>query len=118
MRAFTFSDYLANAAAYVVLTLFAFIMLFPFIFMFTTSFKEPKDTFRYPPKLLPRQGLTTQVAGFDDPLPLYYVEYEGQQRQFALAQDNIKVGVFADPNKPDVTYERQIKEVKPTGGFM
>lgn len=118
MRAFTFSDYLVNGAAYVILTLFALIMLFPFIFMFTTSFKEPKDTFRYPPKLLPRQGLTTEVAGFDKPLPLYFVDYEGQQRQFALAQDNIKVGVFADPNNPDVTYERQLKEVKPTGGFM
>lgn len=118
MRAFTFSDYLASGAAYVVLTLFALIMLFPFIFMFTTSFKEPKDTFRYPPKLLPRQGLTAQVVGFDEPLPLYFVEYEGQQRQFALAQDNIKVGVFVDPDNPDVTYERQLKEIKPTGGFM
>lgn len=118
MRAFTFSDYLAGGAAYVVLTLFALIMLFPFVFMFTTSFKEPKDTFRYPPKLLPRQGLTAQVVGFDEPLPLYFVEYEGQQRQFTLAQDNIKVGVFVDPDNPDVTYERQLKEIKPTGGFM
>jgi multiple sugar transport system permease protein len=118
MRAFTLTDYLANGAAYVILTVFAFFMLFPFLFMFTTSLKEPQDTFRYPPKLLPRQGLTTPVAGFDDPLPLYYVDYEGQQRQFALAQDNIKIGVYADPNNPDVTYERELKQVKPTGGFM
>lgn len=118
MRAFTLTDYLANGAAYVILTVFAFFMLFPFLFMFTTSLKEPQDTFRYPPKLLPRQGLTTQVAGFEEPLLLYHVDYEGQQRQFALAQDNIKIGVYADPNQPDVTYERPLKEVKPTGGFM
>jgi multiple sugar transport system permease protein len=117
MRAYSLSDYLANGAAYLILTVFALFMLFPFLFMFTTSLKEPKDTFRYPPKLLPRLGQTTQVAGFEEPLPLYYVEAEGQQRQYALAQDNIKIGVYADPNKPDVSYERPIKEVKPAGGF-
>jgi multiple sugar transport system permease protein len=117
MRAFTLSDYLANGAAYLILTVFALFMLFPFIFMFTTSLKEPKDTFRYPPKLLPRQGLTTQVPGFDEPLPLYFVNQGGQQRQFALAQDNIKIGVYADPNNLDVTYERPVKDVKPAGGF-
>lgn len=117
MRAFTLSDYLANGAAYVILTVFALFMLFPFIFMFTTSLKEPKDTFRYPPKLLPRQGQATQVPGSDEPLPLYYVEVDGQQRQYALAQDNIKIGIYADPNRPDVSYERPVKEVKPAGGF-
>ncbi len=112
------SKLISSTAIYIILTVFAFVMIFPFLFMFFTSFKEPKDTFRYPPRLLPRQAITTQVEGFDEPLPLYFVEYEGQQQQFVLVQDNIKIGVYADPNNPDVTYERLLTEVRPTGGFL
>lgn len=93
---------IANLATYLILTVFAFVMIFPFLFMFFTSFKEPKDTFRYPPRLLPRTAVTTQVEGYDEPLPLYFVADEGQPRQFALVQDNIKIGVYADPNQPEV----------------
>ena len=49
---------LKNLAVYGFLGFFALIMLFPFVFMLTTSFKEPKDTFRYPPRLLPREPVT------------------------------------------------------------
>ncbi|MCB0190458.1 MAG: carbohydrate ABC transporter permease [Anaerolineae bacterium] len=117
MQSYRLTKILTNTTVYIILTVFALFMLFPFIFMFTTSLKEPQDTFRYPPRLLPREPITTFVEGFDEPLPLYYVEYEGKQQQFALAQDNIKIGVYADPNNPDVTYEREIREVRPTGGF-
>ncbi len=112
------STYLTNALAYIVLTAFAFIMVFPFLFMFFTSFKEPKDTFRYPPRMLPRQTLDVTVAGYDKPLPLYYVDDNGQQRQYALAESSIKIGIFAAPDKLETKYERPIKEIKPTGGFM
>ncbi len=112
------SKLISSTATYIILTVFAFVMIFPFLFMFFTSFKEPRDTFRYPPRLLPRQAITTEVEGYDEPLPLYFVEYEGQQRQFALVQDNIKIGVYAEPDNPDVTYERPLTEVRPTGGFL
>jgi multiple sugar transport system permease protein len=102
---------------YVVLTVFALMMLFPFLFMFTTSFKEPKDTFRYPPRMLPRKAVTTMLAGYDEPLPLYKVEIDGQQNEFALVESNIRIGVYADPEQPEVTYELPISDVKPTGGF-
>lgn len=118
LQSYRLSKYITNSAVYITLTIFAIIMLFPFIFMFTTSLKEPKDTFRYPPKLLPRAPITIQVEGYHEPLPLYYVEYDGQQRQFALVQDNIKIGVYANPTQPEVTYERPLSEVRPTGGFM
>ncbi|MCB0154225.1 MAG: carbohydrate ABC transporter permease [Anaerolineae bacterium] len=118
MQSYRLSNFLTNTAIYIILTLFALVMLFPFVFMFTTSLKEPKDTFRYPPKLLPRQAITTAVEGYDEPLPLYYVEIGGEQREFVLVQDNIKIGVFADPNNREVTYERPLSEVRPTGGFM
>ncbi len=103
---------LTHALIYTVLTFFAFIMLFPFLYMFFTSFKLPKDTFRYPPRLLPRDPAFVEMEGYPDPLPLYYVEYEGEQRQFALVEQNLIVGIFAEPANPDVTYELALEEVR------
>jgi multiple sugar transport system permease protein len=94
----------------------AVFMLFPFIYMLTTSLKEPKDTFVYPPRLLPREDVSVPVAGQPDPLPLYYVKVDGQDKQYALVESGISVGLYAEPGKPDQTYERQPTEVTPTGG--
>ncbi len=100
------------------LTFFALVMIFPFIYMVATSLKIPADTFRYPPRILPRDPITIAVEGFKDPLPLYYVEIQGQKQEYALAKSNIKVGQYADPGNPTITAERRLTEVKPTGGAM
>lgn len=108
--------FLNNFFVYFILTFFAFIMLFPFMYMLFTSFKIPADTFRYPPRMLPRDPVTIQVDGFDEPLDLYYVEVDGVQKEFALAQANIKIGVYAPPDNLSATVERRLTQVKPTGG--
>ena len=64
---------------YFVLTFFALVMIFPFLYMLATSFKLPADTFRYPPRMLPRDPASITVEGFEEPLPLYYVEVDGQE---------------------------------------
>lgn len=110
--------FLSNFAIYFVLTLFAFVMLFPFLYMLATSFKLPADTFRYPPRMLPRDPVQITVAGYDEPLPLYYVEVDGQQKEYALAKSNIKVGIYAPADNLEATVERYLTDVKPTGGAM
>ena len=107
---------LRNLTVYVVLGSFALVMLFPFLFMLFTSFKEPRDTFRYPPRLLPRRLLTIELPGYPEALPLYYGEEGGQRRPFALVESNIRIGVYADPEQPEVTYSREQAEIEPTGG--
>ena len=111
---------LRNALVYMLLIGAAFIMLFPFLVMVFTSLKVPADTFSYPPRLLPQEQLTTVLPGDEkqEPRPLYDIEVDGQKKQMALVQDNIKIGVFAAPDNPDVTYDLPVKDVKPTGGFM
>ena len=89
---------------YAVLIGLAVFMLFPFIYMLTTSLKEPKDTFVYPPRLLPRDDVSAAVVGQPDPLPLYYVKADGQDKQYVLVESGISVGIYAEPNKPDQTY--------------
>jgi multiple sugar transport system permease protein len=110
--------FLNNLAVYVVLTFFALIMLFPFLYMLSTSFKLPADTFRYPPRMLPRDPVSVTVAGYKEPLPLYYIEVDGGRKEFALAKSNIKVGTFAPADNPSASVERYLSEVSPTGGAM
>jgi multiple sugar transport system permease protein len=116
MQSYRLTRFLSNLAVYVVLTFFALVMVFPFAYMLATSLKLPADTFRYPPRMLPRDPASVTIPGFDKPLPLYYVDVDGKQLEYALAKSNIKVGKFADPNNPSVIIERQFEEVKATGG--
>jgi multiple sugar transport system permease protein len=111
------SNLLRNGSAYLVLTVFALVMVFPFLYMLTTSLKEPKDTFRYPPRLLPRTALTTELPGYDEPLPLYYVDVDGQKREYALIESNIRIGIFADPAAPATRLELPFEGTEPLGGF-
>ncbi len=115
MKSQKLNKILTYVLTYTVLTFFAFVMLFPFIYMVFTSFKLPKDTFRYPPRLLPRDPVTREVDG--EELRLYHVEVDGEEQEFVLVEDNIMIGTFVAPDRPDVTYERLLNDVEPTGGF-
>lgn len=118
IQSYRFVRFLSNFLVYFILTFFALIMLFPFMYMLATSFKIPSDTFRYPPRMFPRDPITMQVEGYDEPLPLYFVDVDGVRKEFALARSNIKVGTYAPADDPSSTVERFISEVKPTGGAM
>lgn len=107
---------------YAILTVFAVVMLFPFLVMLFTSLKTPADTFSYPPRLLPTEQVTVELPGFDRPVPLHYVERApGERVPMALVEDNIRVGIFAplDPSgKPKLSSQvmRRFGEVKLAGG--
>ena len=116
LSSYRITTFLGRLVLYTLLTLFAYIMLFPFLVMLSTSLKAASDTYRFPPKLLPREPITLAVDGFDESLPLYYVDYEGQREQFVLIQEGIRVGEFAAPDNLETTYVRELDLVNPTGG--
>ncbi len=116
IQSYRFLQFLNKFITYFVLTFFALVMIFPFLYMLTTSFKIPADTFRYPPRMLPRNPVTIEVTGYDEPLPVYYVDVDGVQKEYALAKSNIKVGTYAPADNLTATVERYLTEVKPTGG--
>ncbi len=116
IQSYRFLQFLNKFLVYFVLTFFALVMIFPFAYMLATSFKIPADTFRYPPRMLPRNPETVVVDGYDEPLPLYFVDVDGVQKEYALAQSNIKVGTYAPAENLTSTVERYLTEVKPTGG--
>ena len=116
IQSYRFLQFLNKFLVYFVLTFFALVMIFPFAYMLATSFKIPADTFRYPPRMLPRNPETIVLDGYDEPLPLYYVDVDGVQKEYALAQSNIKVGTYAPADNLTSTVDRYLTEVKPTGG--
>ncbi len=113
IESYRLTRFLGNLFIYIILTFFALVMLFPFMYMLATSFKLPADTFRYPPRMLPRDSASVEVQGYDAPLPLYYVEADGERTEFALAQSNIRVGTYASPDNLDATVERFLSDVTP-----
>ena len=103
-------------AAYTVLIVFGVIVIFPFLVMLATSLKLPADTFSYPPRLLPRAAVSVELAGYDKPLPLYKIEVDGREREMALVENTVRVGVYAEPDNLDATVTVPLSEVAPTGG--
>jgi multiple sugar transport system permease protein len=115
IRSYRLIRFLKNLSIYLILSFFALVMLFPFLYMLATSLKLPADTFRYPPRLLPREPVLIEVQGYPDKLPLYYVEMDGARREFALVRSNIPIGRFAPADNPSAVVERFLSEVAPTG---
>lgn len=105
-------QYLQWGVVYLLLSVVAFLMLFPFLFMFFTSFKETKDVFNYPPRLLPYTAETIIYEG--EAVPLYLID----GKQYALVNSRVEIGIYRDPNNPDLSVERPQQGIKPTGGFM
>jgi multiple sugar transport system permease protein len=87
--------------AYTVLVAFAAIMLFPFMYMVATALKTPEDTFRYPPKVLPRAPITVEVDG--EPRPLFSLPIDGVPTNAVLAEEGVKAGLFVNPSDPTDT---------------
>lgn len=87
--------YISRLLIYTVLTGFALFMLFPFIYMVSTSFKNSTDVFRSPPRLLPYSPESTEVNG--QMRRLYRFEIEGQVRELVITDERVEVGQFTTP---------------------
>ena len=103
------------AAAYAVLIIFGFLILFPFLFMFFTSFKAADDVFRSPPRLLPVTAQEATING--EPFPLYRVETPEGTQTLALIDEGAPVVTFAAVDDPSRTFELAPRDAKPVGGF-
>ena len=97
---------IGRGGAYAVLIGFAIAMLFPFVFMVAAALKTPEDTFRYPPKILPRTAATAEVNG--EAVDLYSVEVPGEgSATVYLADAGVEAGLFASLDDPETTMPGQ-----------
>jgi multiple sugar transport system permease protein len=112
MKSFRLSRILSNTAAYLILSVFALAMLFPFLYMFSTSLKTPDDTFNYPPRFFPSENVTITMAGYEKPLDLYFIEVDGEKMEYALVQTGVPAGVFVDPTDFETTYTLPLEKAQ------
>lgn len=101
-----FSKYLPRAVAYVLLTVFAFLMIFPFIYMVMTSFKNSNDVFHYPPRLFPYSPEVREQDG--QRLPVYRLSVDGVERDFLLVEGaRVNFGFFTTEDRINVDSPRE-----------
>ncbi len=92
----TVTQIIARILIYAVLILFAFMMIFPFIYMISTSLKTTDDVFRYPPQVLPLSPETTEFN--DEPTDLYEFEVDGELLPFVLSGEKLPHVFFTSPD--------------------
>ncbi len=89
-----------TVATYAVLVVAALVIAFPFLITITTSIKDSKDVFNYPPRVLPHLPVTKMIEGVDEPAPLFVVKVDGQDRQLAKIADGVSAKIFRNPSDP------------------
>ncbi|MDH3680603.1 MAG: carbohydrate ABC transporter permease [Acidimicrobiia bacterium] len=107
----------ASIAAYGVLLLFAAIMLFPFVFMAATALKTPEDTFRYPPRILPRTQDSVTIEGEEQ--DLYAIELpSGDTASMYIAESGVTAGLFVEPDDPEQSVAWPLELATDTGATV
>lgn len=91
--------------AYILLTFFGFLMIFPFLYMLSTSFKTSDDVFRYPPQLLPFTQAETEYQ--DEAVPLYSFEIDGETRSMVNTGERVRFGFFTTEDLLNVDEARE-----------
>jgi multiple sugar transport system permease protein len=99
------SFYLGRAAIYFFLTLFALIMLFPFLYMMSTSLKTSDDVFHVPPRLLPYSAIQKSVDG--ELRDIYIFNLEGVNTEMVETDEKEPFGFFTTAEKINTSNERE-----------
>lgn len=119
----TLSTILSRILIYSVLSFAAFLMIFPFLYMFMTSLKTTTDVFRSPPRLLPYSPTLSEFN--DEMVEVYQIEVNGVIREMILDQNagNVRFGFFTtadlinstSPRTSTITAQTPIDQAVATG---
>ena len=88
-----------KGGAYLILIGFAAVMLFPFVYMATGAVKTPSDTFRYPPKVLPRVPLVEEIDG--EEREVFSLDFGRGEEPAVLVETGVDAGLFVDLDDPE-----------------
>ncbi len=113
--------YFGRLVVYALLTFFAFIMLFPFLYMMSTSLKTSSDVFHDPPRLLPYSPVTVEYNG--EQLNAYTFDVDGVERQYLQTGEKVRFGFFTsaelisrdNPRESEILVQYPIDDLSPTG---
>ena len=92
----------SDVLTYLYMVLGTILMFGPVIWILFSSFKTEAELSKFPPRLLPYKQQTIEVAGYDEPLPIFEVKMEdGSVLELARVR---RVGLEAqmvDPENPE-----------------
>jgi len=107
-----FQSFVGKVVTTILLALGAVLVVTPLLFMISTSLKSRNQLRASPPPLIPWESTTVEVNGKKE--PLYKVDLDGENREFALIQNKPGgMGIFVDPANPSIQYELKIEEHTP-----
>jgi multiple sugar transport system permease protein len=105
---------LARAFVYLSLTVAGLVVLIPFVFALSGSFKTAEDVFTYPPRLLPHVPATVVVDGKE--LPLFTVPLvAGGTAQLARLENGTSLREFRKADDPEFVLVAPRDDLQPTG---
>ncbi len=105
------SGNLGKIAALLTLAIGAVAMVFPLVWMFSSSLKPLAQIGLFPPVWIPREQAQAEIAG--ERYPLFTVDIDGQVRSLAMIAKDGRVGTYADPAAPEETIEANVNSAEP-----
>ncbi|MBN1681062.1 MAG: carbohydrate ABC transporter permease [Anaerolineae bacterium] len=75
------------------------VMFGPVVWVAISSFKTQAQLIEFPPRFLPYAQETIEIAGYDEPLPLFLVTVNGEERELAQVR---RVGIEAQMIDPEI----------------
>lgn len=101
--------FVGRAIAYILLTFFALVMLFPFIYMMMTSLKTANDVFHFPPRLLPYSPVTTEYNGQET--IIYEFTIDGRIVEMVDVGERVRYGFFTTQDLINIDQPRTSQTV-------
>ena len=107
----------ARIFVYLSLTVAGLVVLIPFVFALSGSFKTAEDVFTYPPRLLPHVPATVTVDGQE--LPVFTVPLpDGGTAELARSENGTSLREFRGVEDPEVLLVSTRESLQPTGRTM
>jgi multiple sugar transport system permease protein len=103
---------LTQAGVLVILTLGAIVMLFPMVWMVSSSLKPLAQVDLFPPQWIPTEQVSAEVDG--ELYPLYDVDVDGngEMQRLLMVKKVQRVGTFADPGDISRTMEVDVRQAE------
>ena len=97
--------YLGRLGIYAFLTLFALVMIFPFLYLISTSLKTSDDVFHVPPRLMPYSPIQREVNGAK--VDTFLFNLEGVNTEMYATDEKVQFGFFAAEENINVESPRE-----------
>jgi multiple sugar transport system permease protein len=101
---------LNRAAVLIVLSLGAVALLFPLVWMASSSVKPRAQIDLFPPQWIPTEQVKVEVDG--EVYPLYEVQVDGETQQLLMVKKVKRMGTYADPGDISRTIELDVRQAE------